>query len=311
MKLKHPRFSSAMRFAKWTALPLCFLLIGCGGEEPASNQDSAPAAAEAAGDSEGMMPARRKQAFKQIFHAVPSPIETAMLLERSGISFDAGSLHELDKASGYATTDLQAVNLGIYAGDLSYAVIFNQNQQSVDYLNTCRRLCDGLGVGDIIDADLISRADNNRDIRDSLVDIVTETFYDLNARFKENGMEEVSGLMTAGGWIEGVYLGTRNLAASTDDLKLRIAEQKMTLDNLIGPLDSYENPTPALTAMKEALGPVEAAFAGVSITENAAAATAAEDGTIIISGGPEVNFDEATLTAISESVTAVRNQYAK
>ena len=43
----------------------------------------------------------------------------------------------------------------------------------------------------------------------------------------------------------------------------------------------------------------------------AAAATAAEDGTVVISGGPEVEFDAATLTAISESVAAIRNQYAQ
>lgn len=307
MKLKHDRFTLSLRLATWMALPMMFFFVGCG-ETP-----EAPAASsttETAMDEEGMMPARRQKAFKKIFHAVPSPIETALLLERSGIRFDAGALHSLDNASGYATTDLQSVNLGIYAGDLSYSVIFNQNQQSVDYLNTCRRLCDGLGVGDIISADLIDRANNNRDIRDSLVDIVTETFYALNGRFRENGMEEVSGLMAAGGWIEGVYLGTRNLNSSTDDLKLRIAEQKMTLDNLMGLLRSY-TPTAALTDMMTALRPVEAAFAGVTITENAAAATAAEDGTVVISGGPEVNYDEATLTAISESIAAVRNQYAK
>ena len=310
MKRKHDRFKLSLRNAKWMAFPLMFLFVGCG-EGPGSDPSGgAGTNSEAAMDEEGMMPARRQKAFKKIFHAVPSPIETAMLLERSGINFDSDALHSLDKAVGYSTTDLQSVNLGIYAGDLSYAVIFNQNQQSVDYLNTCRRLCDGLGVGDIIDADLIARADNNRDIRDSLVDIVTDTFYALNARFRENGMEEVSGLMAAGGWIEGVYLGTRSLNTSTDDLKLRIAEQKMTLDNLMGLLASYP-PTDALNAMKEALRPVEAAFAGVSITENPAAATAAEDGTVIISGGPDVSYDQATLAAISESIAAVRNQYAQ
>ena len=284
--------------------------VGCGEAPDSGASDEAKANSEQPMDQEGMMPARRQKAFKQIFHAVPSPIETAMLLERSGIRFDSGALHALDNAAGYTTTELQSVNLGIYAGDLSYSVIFNQNQQSVDYLNTCRRLCDGLGVGDIINASLIARADNNRDIRDSLVDIVTDTFYSLNARFRENGMEEVSGLMAAGGWIEGVYLGTRSLNTSTDDLKLRIAEQKMTLENLMGLLRSYA-PTPALQGMMEALAPVESAFAGVTITENAAAATAAEDGMVVISGGPEVQYDQATLDAISETIAAVRNQYAK
>jgi hypothetical protein len=309
MKLNNARPTLLLRLAKWSALPLCLLFTGCG-EAPDAASNGADATTEVTMDAEGMMPARRQKAFKKIFHAVPSPIETAMLLERSGIQFDAEALHTLENAVGYSTTELQSVNLGIYAGDLSYSVIFNQNQQSVEYLNTCRRLCDGLGVGDIINADLISRADNNRDVRDSLVDIVTDTFYELNGRFRENGMEEVSGLMAAGGWIEGVYLGTRSLNSSTADLKLRIAEQKMTLDNLIGLLGSYA-PTPALTNMKEALRPVEAAFAGVTITENPAVSTAAVDGTVVISGGPEVNYDEATLTAISESIAVIRNQYAQ
>ena len=310
MKLKNDRFTLSLSLGTWTALPLMLFFVGCGEAPDSGASDEAKANSEQPMDQEGMMPARRQKAFKQIFHAVPSPIETAMLLERSGIRFDSGALHALDNAAGYTTTELQSVNLGIYAGDLSYSVIFNQNQQSVDYLNTCRRLCDGLGVGDIINASLIARADNNRDIRDSLVDIVTDTFYSLNARFRENGMEEVSGLMAAGGWIEGVYLGTRSLNTSTDDLKLRIAEQKMTLENLMGLLRSYA-PTPALQGMMEALAPVESAFAGVTITENAAAATAAEDGMVVISGGPEVQYDQATLDAISETITAVRNQYAK
>ena len=288
------------------ALPLLFL-FSCGEAPQAGDADVAqPVEMEA----EGMMPARRQKAFKKIFHAVPSPIETALLLERSGIRFDPAALNSIDKALGYSTTAAQAVNLGIYAGDLSYSVIFNQNQQSVDYLNTCRRLCDGLGVGDIINGDLIARADNNRDIRDSLVHIVTETFYDLNARFRENGMEEVSGLMAAGGWIEGVYLGTRNLSASTEDLKLRIAEQKMTLDNLLGLIDSYPE-TDELTKMKTALSEVEAAYANVKITQNEAAATAAEDGTVVISGGPDVRYDDAALAEIANSVAQIRNLYAQ
>ncbi len=310
MKRAFARMTNQRLTSAWIALPIALLLFSCGEASQDAGQEDQPAAAQQEMNEEGMMPARRQKAFKKIFHAVPSPIETALLLERSGIRFDAGALNAVDKATGYATTEAQAVNLGIYAGDLSYSVIFNQNQASVDYLNTCRRLCDGLGVGDIINADLIARADNNRDVRDSLVSIVTETFYALNGRFRENGMEEVSGLMAAGGWIEGVYLGTRGIDGSTADLQLRIAEQKMTLDNLMGLLDSYE-PTEALDRMQAALEPVEAAFAGVKITENAAAATAAEDGTVVISGGPEVEFDDATLMAISKSVAAVRNQYAQ
>ena len=310
MKRAFARLMPQQMYSAWLAMPLMLLLFGCGEATPESEAPNGGAATEQPADSEGMMPARRQKAFKKIFFAVPSPIETAMLLERSGIRFDASALNDVNKATGYATLESQAVNLGIYSGDLSYSVIFNQNQQSVDYLTTCRRLCDGLGVGDIISADLIARADNNRDVRDSLVSIVTETFYALNARFSDNDMEEASALMAAGGWIEGVYLGTRRLDTATEDLKLRIAEQKMTLENLLGLVDSYSG-SDALSKMKASLREIEAAFAGVRITENDAAATAEEDGTVVISGGPMVEFDQATMMAISESVAKIRNQYAQ
>ena len=310
MKRAFARLMPQQMYSAWLAMPLMLLLFGCGEATPESEAPNGGAATEQPADSEGMMPARRQKAFKKIFFAVPSPIETAMLLERSGIRFDASALNDVNKATGYATLESQAVNLGIYSGDLSYSVIFNQNQQSVDYLNTCRRLCDGLGVGDIISADLIARADNNRDVRDSLVSIVTETFYALNARFSDNDMEEASALIAAGVWIEGVYLGTRRLDTATEDLKLRIAEQKMTLENLLGLVDSYSG-SDALSKMKASLREIEAAFAGVRITENDAAATAEEDGTVVISGGPMVEFDQATMMAISESVAKIRNQYAQ
>ena len=108
------------------ALPLLFL-FSCG-EAPQSGDGGDEAAQPVEMEAEGMMPARRQKAFKKIFHAVPSPIETALLLERSGIRFDPEALNPIDKALGYSTTAAQAVNLGIYAGDLSYSVIFNQNR---------------------------------------------------------------------------------------------------------------------------------------------------------------------------------------
>ena len=63
--------------------------------------------------------------------------------------------------------------------------------------------------------------------------------------------------------------------------------------------------------MKSRPAPVEAAYANVKITENAAAATAAEDGTVVISGGPDVRYDDAALADIPRSVAQIRNLYAQ
>ena len=63
--------------------------------------------------------------------------------------------------------------------------------------------------------------------------------------------------------------------------------------------------------MKKVLTSVEAAYANITITENEAAATAAEDGTVVISGGPSVQYDDAALEEIAASVAKIRNLYAQ
>ena len=302
------RLSGAWSLGALTLLSLA-VIAGCGESAPVDDANSTPIQEAQTLPEEGMMPTTRTSALKKIFHAVPSPIETALLLEASGVIFSTTDLHDASLASGYQTTGLQAVNLGIYAGDLSYATIFNRNQEAIQYLNVARRLADELGVGDLIDGALIERAENNRDVRDSLIHIVTSTFYALNARLKENGMEDVSGLIAAGGWIEGVYLGTRNMKLATDELKIRIAEQKLTLGNLHSLLASYPS-TEDLAGMMAALEPVETAFAGVEIVDHAADTRTAEDGLLVISGGPEITASNETLAAIAEAVAGVRNYYA-
>jgi hypothetical protein len=302
------RLSGAWSLGALTLLSLA-VLAGCGESAPADDANSATQQELTTAPEEGMMPTTRTSALKKIFHAVPSPIETALLLEASGVNFSTDDLNDAGKASGYQTTGLQAVNLGIYAGDLSYATIFNRNQEAIQYLNVARRLADELGVGDLIDGALIERAEDNREVRDSLIHIVTSTFYALNARLKENGMEDVSGLIAAGGWIEGVYLGTRNLDGATEELKTRIAEQKLTLDNLRSLLASYPS-TEDLAGMIAELDAVETAFAGVEIVEHAANTSTTDDGLVVISGGPEISVSDETLAAIAEAVAGVRNHYA-
>ncbi len=71
--------------------------------------------------------------------------------------------------------------------------------------------------------------------RDALLDIISETYWNVDAYLKENDRDNISALMIAGGWVEGLYIATQ--VASTNDspeLRQRIAEQKLSLNDLIG-----------------------------------------------------------------------------
>ena len=50
----------------------------------------------------------------------------------------------------YTTSDAQAINLGIYGADLSYATIFEENATSLEYLAAIKSLSAELGVDDVL-----------------------------------------------------------------------------------------------------------------------------------------------------------------
>jgi hypothetical protein len=256
--------------------------------------------------SDGMAVSQRTNTLKKIFHAAPSPVETAAMVRRSGATFHADELNPTDNVAKYLTSDRQAINLGIYGADLSYATIFEEHAKSLEYLGAVKTLASQLGISDVINDDVIAQADAAREDRDALIDIVSDSFYSLNERLKSNGMEDLAGLVVAAGWVESMYLATQHLGDATPDLKARLAEQSFTLDDVMRLCRSYEA-TPELTALLELMAPIEEAFAAVTVTPGQATANQAGANTIVIGGGPSVQADFASLQAIADAVAAARN----
>jgi hypothetical protein len=249
--------------------------------------------------------ATRTDALKEIFHAAPSPMEIADMVKRAGASFDAKALNPSSNATKYTTSDRQAINLGVYGADLSYATMFEQNAASLEYLATVKQLSNSLGISDVLTDEVMAQANANRTDRDALIDLISSAFYDVNERLKENGTEDLAGLVVAAGWVEGMYLATRTMKKAPADLKARIAEQKIVLDDVMRLCKSYEA-TPELTALLNAMAPIEQAFAQVKETDGSPEATQSEDGTFVIGGGPTYTADDATLANIAAAVAKVR-----
>ena len=303
-----------MRFnQRIQALPVlfglgAFLATGCGGsqDEHAGHDHGTETEVVEGMDADGMAVTSRQNTLTKIFHAAPSPMETASLIKRSGASFHGDALNGADRASEYTTSDAQAINLGIYGADLSYATIFEENATSLEYLAAIKSLSAELGVDDVLSGEVMDEVEANRNDRDMLIDIVSDTFYELNERLKFNGQEDLAGLVVAAGWVEGMYLATRHLDEAPDELKTRIAEQKLVLDDVMRLCKSYEQTEP-LAALLTSMEAIEAAYAGVATTEGEGSTSREESGSFVIGGGPTFSADDATIQAIASAVEAVRS----
>jgi len=277
------------------------VMAGCGG----------PSGPKTSGDvlTEGASVSKRTEKLKKIFRAAPSPMETARIVQKTGAQFSEDNLHSAMAASNYVTSDKQAINLGIYGADLSYATIFEENAVSIAYLDVVQSLANELGIGDVIDNDVIARAEANRTRQDSLVAIVSESFFEMNQKLKANGQEDLSGMLVASGWLESIYLATRYTEQANDDLKKRIAEQKLVMEDVMMLVKSYTQ-SAELAGLIAAMQPVVDAFDAVTKETGASDITKSE-GAIIIGGGPSFSMSDEALASIANAVADVRNQLVK
>jgi len=187
----------------------------------------------------------------RIFNALPSPLESAMLIKSAGAPFDRKFLNPINNTGLYTTTRSQALNLGIYTCDLSFASLYDQTQMIIDYMNAAKKMADGLGILDAINQETIENLEENINNKEVIMEIISETFLNSNSYLADNDQTAVATIVLVGGWIEGLYIATQLVDLDEFEgnrLVSTIIDQKLSIDILLNLLDSSKG-NPAVDEM--------------------------------------------------------------
>ena len=193
-------------------------------------------------DTTGIIDHSKK--VKKIFYNIPSPLEMTSLMQKAGADFNPKILNNPDNVDNYISVNKMALNLGAYGADLSYTRIFDQIQRSVTILASIRKLSDGLGIPQDKGSFAINRLEENLNNRDSLLQIISDTYSSADLYLKENDRGSTAALIVTGGWVEGLYIATQIVGDSANynqDVLTRIGEQKFSLNNLVELLKIYKD----------------------------------------------------------------------
>jgi hypothetical protein len=251
---------------------------------------------------------------RKVFYSLPSPMELSSLLQKSGSRFDKSNLHDLKAVEHYNTNDARALNLGIYGADLSYTSVFDQTQETMQYLKAAQKLSDALGISSAFNKDVVERIQTNMNNKDSLMNIISDSYLETDAFLNENERQNISALIISGGWIEGLYLASKMAfnAPKNDVLLGRIAEQKLSLDNLLGLLSAYQQHasikdlSTQLNELKVIFGEVELQQGTTTVSVDPKSKT-----TTIGSDAKANTLTEAQLKKIADKVAAIRTAITK
>jgi uncharacterized protein YjgD (DUF1641 family) len=120
-------------------------------------------------------------------------------------------------------------------------------------------------------------------------------------------------MIISAGWVEGLYLGTQISSKSEDvspKLLERIAEQKVSLKNLIGLVDSY-NMSGSLNFILDDLRKIEDAYQSINVTESEASTSMDAEGVTTIGGKTEVIISDEDLANLTTVVSEIRQAYVQ
>ena len=241
--------------------------------------------------------------------SIPSPIQTALLIKGSGAGYNKGVLNDPHKSSQYSTNFSKALNLGIFGADLGYVTIYDQSQDAIGYLNAAKKLSDGLGISAAFDAATIDRFTKNLGNKDSMLVLVGVAYRASDAYLKSNDRNDVSGLVLAGGWVESLYFTTDIYKTKPkEEVMLRIAEQKLSLQSLIKLLTPYYS-QPEYTKFIDNLYDLSTVYDGVNFKYTYIAPTTdAAKKMTTINSKTDVSITPEQIESISQKIKAIRNQ---
>jgi hypothetical protein len=240
--------------------------------------------------------------------SVPSPVQTAFLIQKSGILYDKSVLNPSNKASTYLTNFSNALNLGVFGADLGYVALYGQTQDALGYLASIKQLSDKIGLSAAFDAGTMERIKNNITNKDSMTVLVGIAYRGSDAYLKNNMRSDISGLILIGGWIESMHFSAMGYKTKPNqEFKNRIAEQKRALHSIIKILDA--NNSEETVGLKKGLNDLSNLYEGISYTYNyIPAETDTVKKVTYIKSSTEIKVSEQQLSKIIKKIEEIRNK---
>ncbi|MGW8314342.1 MAG: hypothetical protein ACWGNV_01990 [Bacteroidales bacterium] len=197
-------------------------------------------------------------------YPLPTSYEVTELIYDAGASYIMTISNDPNKAGDYITQRDKALNLGVYGADLCYASTYKMKQRTMYFLDASKTLIDELGINTEFNMNYAERVENNLNDRDSIMQIVNDSFFDTWDHLISNKQDILARLVVSGSWIEGMYITTNIAETSRDNTTFLeiLATQKNSLNKLVSLLEPVQDVND-ISAIYQALVDLQNVYEGV------------------------------------------------
>jgi hypothetical protein len=203
-------------------------------------------------------------------YPLPTSAQIIKMLTDLEVGYIIGISNPVGNVKKYFIQTKRAINMGVYGADLSYATLYNMQQNVIDYLEAIRSLANELNMSKIYNAALYDSIKKNYDNRDELVNILTNAFNDTYVYLADNDQQPLALLVVGGAWVEGMYLTTHvsEAAYQVAGISGVLLEQKKSFETFLEITQPYAN-DPSVSDFVKNLDPIKKVYDGLgtSLTE--------------------------------------------
>jgi hypothetical protein len=243
-----------------------------------------------------------------MYYSVPTPNELFNVLKIMDMPFNPELMNDPENVELYTESTSQALNFGVYSADLAMAASYNEGTKTLALFKTIRTLSESLDISNAFDETVFQRIEENMNSgqTDSLTILSNETYYDAYSYLEESQRGATLSMMVVGGWIESLYIMSNSGEfVEGSEFSKRLADQKLTMENLMGFLMDYQDNEDVMIIMEELI-PLDEFFMNLEMEEGDAVSTTQEDGVYVLSGGAEPMMSKEDFETLKTLVSDLR-----
>lgn len=288
------------------------IFVGCGNDtkdnpETTSSVDTVKA--------ETTVKDRPIQKFDNEIFSIPSPIQLGQIIKNSDIDYNEDLLNDPASVKNYTDLANQALNLGVYGADLGYTVLYEKNQNSIQYMKSVQKLSTSVGISDAFDIQTINTIQRNLNNgnKDSLLYVISNAYRKADDFLQVSDRKYIGSLVVVGGWLESMYFaGILGLQDKSPEIQNMVGMQKHTLNTIIDKmLIRYLN-EPGIEEISDNLKKIRVLFDKVEIKyEYAKPETDKENKLTKLKSHSTIEISDELFVQIVDKIEEVRSSIIK
>lgn len=146
--------------------------------------------------------------IEKLLADLPPPSLVPFTLREIGAEFDMQHINSLEAMESYkVNTDKVALNMGVYASDISYLAAYGHEEDCIEYLKTSHRMAEFLGDSAIYGQEELDefRGHIKNGNEDEIAKILGKMFMETSIKMEEDHHLTMAGLALTGSFVEGLY----------------------------------------------------------------------------------------------------------